>query len=140
MKASAWGSAVSPDGRYLTFSTDESGRFEVWVHEIRGTFRQQISTEGGVETVWCGQCGEVFYRNGNRIFASRVTRGPHIQFEPPRQVFIAEEFVDTPGKSFDVSSDGERLYYVRRMTPPHRTTIHVVQNWHEELRRLVPTK
>ena len=42
---------------------------------------------------------------------------------PPRLVFEADEFIDTPGKSFDVSSDGQRLYYVRRTTPPERQKI-----------------
>jgi hypothetical protein len=67
-----------------------------------------------------------------------VTFEPNIEFGPPRLAFVLHEFVDTPGKSFDVSSDGQRVYYVRRATPPGRMTIHVVQNWDQELKRLVP--
>lgn len=100
--------------------------------------RQQISTEGGVETVWCDACNEVFYRNGNRVFSSAVTLRPTIAFGAPRPAFVADEFVDTPGKSFDVSADGDRLYYVRRTSPPSRTRIHVVHDWFAELKRLVP--
>jgi serine/threonine-protein kinase len=139
IKAGAGGSGLSSDGRYLSYATDDSGRFEVWVQELDGPFRQQISSDGGVETVWCEKCNELFYRNGNRIFGSRVRFEPTIEFGPPRVVFVADEFVDTPGKSFDVSSDGERLYYVRRTAIPQRTKIHVVVNWFEELKRLVPT-
>ena len=62
-----------------------------------------------------------------------------MRFASPRLVFEAEEFIDTPGKSFDVSSDGQRLYYVRRTTPPERQKINIVQNWADELQRLVPT-
>ena len=91
-----------------------------------------------METVWCDTCNEIFYRNGNRVYASRVTLEPTPTFEPPVLTFVAEEFIDTGGRSFDVSYDGERLYYVTRTNPPDRTKIHIVQNWFEELKRLVP--
>ena len=52
-------------------------------------------------------------------------------------VFETPDFVDTAGISFRVSSDGERLYYVRRSTPPVRDRIHIVENWFSELRELV---
>jgi len=135
--SSAWGSALSPEGRFVSYGTDDSGRFEIWVEEIEGPFRRQVSTDGGVETIWC-PCDELFYRNGNRIYSSRITYEPAIAFGPPRVAFVAEEFIDTPGISFDVSSDGRRLYYVRRTMPPDRTRVRVVHNWFEELRRLVP--
>jgi serine/threonine-protein kinase len=140
LSARAWGSGLSPDGRYLSYATDDSGRFEVWVREMNGALHGQVSTEGGIESVWCGRCDELFYRSGNRILASRIVRDPTVAFGPPRVAFVADEFVDTPGHSFDVSSDGQRLYYVRRTMLPERSRIRVIQNWFEELKRLVPTK
>ena len=107
--------------------------------EVEGQFRQQVSTEGGLETVWCDLCEALFYRRANRVFSTPVTFEPTISFGPPRLAFQADEFVDTPGRSFDVSSDGERLYYVRRTAPLARTKIHVVFNWFDELQRLVPS-
>ena len=132
-------SAISPDGRYVTYSIQDEGRPEVWVQEIGGTFRQQISTDGGMETVWCDACNEVFYRNGNRVYGSQVALEPTPTFDPPTLVFQADEFIDTGGRSFDVSSDGVRLYYVRRTNPPDRSQIKVVSNWFEELKARVPT-
>jgi len=127
-----FGADFSPDSAYLSYGDDQNGRFEVWVRALDGPFQRQVSTDGGVETVWC-PCGELFYRNGNRIFGSTITTDPTVTIEAPRVAFVAEEFVDTPGVSFDVSSDGQRLYYVKRATPPDRTSVHIVQNWFSEL-------
>ncbi len=135
------GVGLSPDDRYISYAIDASGRFEVWVERLGGGDRRQVSTEGGIETQWCARCDEVFYRNGNRILASRVKTAPALEVGPPRVAFVAEEFVDTPGKSFDVSADGSRAYYVRRTSPPARTQIHVVQNWLSEVKeRARPTR
>ena len=138
IQSSSWGSSLSPDGSHVSFNTDETGRNEVWVVEIGGTFREQVSDLGGVETVWCAECDELFYRNGSQIYASRVTRQPSLEFGSPRVVFEAVDFIDTGGKSFDVSSDGQRLYYIRRTIPNQRNTINVVVNWFEELKERVP--
>ena len=129
-----WGAALSPDGALIAYASDEgAGRFQVWVEEVDGNDRSQVSTDGGVEPVWCRECGEFFYRQGNRILASRITLEPRLKISPPRVVFEAPDFVDTKGISFRVSSDGERLYYVRRSEPPVLDRIHIVHNWFGEL-------
>ena len=105
--------------------------------EVEGEFREQISTVGGFEPVWCTECNEVFYRNGDRVYGNRVTLEPTVEFGAAQVVFEADEFIDTPGLSFDVSSNGERMYYVARTAPPLRTKVHVIQNWDHELERVV---
>ena len=49
------------------------------------------------------------------------------------------DFIDTPGRSYDVSADGERLFVVKGTRERTGTKLHVIQNWFEELKRLVPT-
>jgi len=56
---------------------------------------RQISVDGGVEPVWCQECGELFYRNGNQWRASAITLEPELSWEPPRLVFETD-FIDTP--------------------------------------------
>ena len=134
-----WGAVLSPDGALVAYSSTEGGgRFQVWVEEVDGSERGQVSTDGGMEPVWCRQCGELFYREGNRVLASRITRKPQLEISNPRVVFELPDFVDTSGISFKVSSDGGRAYYVRRGESPVRDRIHIVHNWFEELERRAP--
>ena len=131
-----WGTTLSPDGAFVAYGSDEGGgRLQIWFEAVDGGDRGQVSTDGGMEPVWCRACDELFYRWGNRVFASRVTRKPRLEIGTPRVVFELPDFVDTPGISFRVSSDGRRAYYVRRGQPPVRDRIHIVHNWFAELER-----
>ncbi len=130
--------AFSPDGRWVAYNSDETGQFEIWVRSFPdGEQVHQISTEGGNESVWSAS-GELFYHSGNRWMEVRVSDSPQLQWEPPELAFETE-YVDTPGISYDVSSDGRYLYVVKSAHPPDPTRLYVVQNWFEELKRLAPT-
>ncbi len=130
--------AFSPDGRWVAYNSDETGQNEIWIRSFPdGEQVHQISTEGGIEPVWIGS-GELFYHRGHRWMVVRVSTSPQLQWEPPQLVFETE-YVDTPGVSYDLSSDGQYLYVVKSAHPPDPTRLHVVQNWFEELERLVPT-
>ena len=127
--------ALSPDGALIAYGSAEgTGRFQVWVEEVERNNRGQVSSDGGTEPVWCRECGELFYHQGNRFLASRITQKPQLEIGLPRVVFEAPDFVDTKGISSRVSSDGERLYYVRRSEPPLHDRIHIIHNWFAELR------
>ncbi len=91
-----------------------------------------------MEPVWCWKTGEVIYREGNTWYASTVTLEPELDIETPRIVFQTE-FIDTLGVSYDVSSDGQRLFVLKPAEADERRRIHVVTNWFAELERLVPS-
>ncbi|MEM9300857.1 MAG: hypothetical protein AAGE01_02030 [Pseudomonadota bacterium] len=133
-----WGPAYSPDGRWVAYSSDETGRFEAWVRSTdRPEVRRQVSTGGGIETVWC-PCGEVFFRRGDRFLSATVsTDGGVIEVGPEIQAFELPGFLDTPGRSYDVSSDGSTLYTVRRVNPPLLDRIHVMSNWVQSVKQLL---
>ncbi|MDA2935309.1 hypothetical protein MYX82_13350, partial [Acidobacteria bacterium AH-259-D05] len=132
-----WNPTFSPDGRWVAYNSDETGQIEVWVRSFPdGDQVQQISTEGGGEPIWAAS-GELFYHVGDRWMEVRISTNP-LQWEPPQLAFETE-YVDTPGISYDVSSDGRYLYVVKSAHPPDPTRLYVVQNWFEELKRLVPT-
>ena len=128
----------SPDGRWLAYVWDESGRNEIWIASYPDfDNRRQLSTGGGVEPIWC-PCGELFFRRGNQFFSSAVRWGPDFSAEPARLVFEVSDFLDTPGISFDVSSDGQTLYVIKRAEPAITDRVHVIANWFDELEGAVP--
>ena len=110
---------------------------EIWIRSYPdGETARQFSSEGGIEVVWC-ECGELFYRSGSRWLASTVTLDPELSWDPPRVVFETD-YIDSLGRSFDVSSDGQRLLVAKRTREQTRTRLRVITNWFVELRRLVP--
>ena len=134
-----WGPTFSSDGRWVAYSSNETGPYEVWIRSLPdGEQVQQISTDGGNMPVW-GESGELFYRVAGGWMVVRVSDSTQLQWEPPKLAFISD-FIDTPGVSYDVSSDGRYLYVVKSAHPPDPTRLHVVQNWFEELERLVPNE
>jgi hypothetical protein len=123
----------SPDGRFVAYTSAESGQVEIFVRSFPdGASVRQISTAGGLEPVWCRN-GDLFYRNGSRWMSVRVRTQPDLQWDTPRLRFETD-FVDTPGRSYDVSPDGTRLLVVKRATADVRNRIELVMNWQRPLR------
>ena len=130
----------SPDGRLVSYHADASGRREVYLTELEEPERRTIvSTGGGDEAVWSHDGKELFYRNGLEFFAVPVEAGPGIQLGSPTLLFSGT-FEENPGgdANYDVSTDG-RFIMIQRAASATPTEIHVVVNWIEELKRLVPT-
>ena len=133
----------SSDGRWLAYTSDESGRFEIYVQPFPGPGRKwQISTEGGTEPVWARNGGELFYRSeiGNRMMAVDITTEPTFNAGKPRLLF--EGRYDTRvtigyRANYDVTADGQRFVMIKG--EEGQGQINVVLNWFEELKRLVPT-
>ena len=124
----------SPDGRWVAYGSVETGRTEIFIRSYPdGQTVRQISAEGGLEPVWCPS-GELFYRSGNRWFSVRIRTSPELQWDGPRLRFETD-FIDTPGRSYDVSSDGTRLLVVKRAEPDIRNRIDLVLNWTAALDR-----
>jgi serine/threonine-protein kinase len=133
-----WGPAFSPDADWIVYTSNETGRFEIWARSYPDLGPpQQLSFNGGVEPVWCGACGEIFFRWRNDFFSTPAELGQGAM-PNPRHVFTVPDFVDTIGQSYDVSSDGQRLFVVTRAAPTIVDRIHVVANWLDELRERLP--
>ncbi len=137
----AWGAEASPDGRWIAYTSHVTGRSEVRISSFPGgNVNRQVSTDGGIEPVWCRACEELFFRSGNRWYASKIRLEPELSIGAPQLAFDVPGFVDTFGRSYDVSRDGQRLLVLRRVNEPTRTKLHLVQNWFAELERLVPSE
>jgi Tol biopolymer transport system component len=133
----------SPDGHWLAYVSNESGRNEIYVVAYPGPGgKWQISTEGGTEPVWNRNGRELFFRDANKMMAvdvaaqaSFASGRPHTLFEGP--------YALTPATfpNYDVSLDGQRFLMLKPMASaePPPTQINVVLNWFEELKQKVPT-
>ncbi len=133
----------SPDARWIAYTSDESGRDEVYVRSFVGVAGQwKISTEGGREPLWSPDGIEIFYRNGKRVMAVRVSTTSGFSPEAPVRLFEGEYAIENQAHNqfYAIAPDGMRFLMIRESQPPSsRTRMHVVTNWVEELRQRVPT-
>ncbi len=133
----------SPDGRWLAYISNESGRYEVYVQPYPGPGgKWQISTEGGTEPAWNPNGRELFYRSGDKMMAVDIATQPGFTVGKPRALF-AGWYEATPAtfSNYDVTPDGQRFLMLKRneQEASAPTQINVVLNWLEELKRRVPT-
>jgi serine/threonine-protein kinase len=147
----AWRPAFSPDGRFLAYQSDESGRREVYVQPYPGPgMRQQVSIEGGEAPAWSRDGRELFYQvRGTgaasslvRYVAAPVTLRPTFTAGMPRVLFQRPTPRTNLGvRYYDVGPDGRFLLVQDRERAPIKVTqMTLVQNWLEELKGLVPRK
>jgi serine/threonine-protein kinase len=141
----------SPDGRWMAYVSNESGGAEVYVQPYPGPGEKvRISTDssnGGTEPVWAPNGRELFYRGFGEtggVYAATISSLSPFRVAPPRRLveLTTTEYDSTsPIRSWNVSPDGQRFLASRfeRMEQPI-TTLHVVLNFDQELRRLVPAR
>jgi serine/threonine-protein kinase len=136
--------ALSPSGEWIAYRSDASGRNEIYVEPFpAGGLRQQVSPDGGTEPVWARNGREIFYRVGTKMMVVDVTAGADLELGAPRELFEEPyELTDLRYPNYDVDLDGERFLMVKAVSAgsgPQREII-IVQNWFEELKRLVPVR
>ena len=141
---------LSPDGRFLAFESNQSGRSEIYVQPFQRSGRRElVSIDGGAQPVWASNGRELFYRAGGpgrtmRMMVVDVTLGEVFRAERPRvlwEVKGAQYPGGTGGRTYDVVPDGRRFLMIQQRDPaPSSPITHVmlVQNWLDELRRLAP--
>jgi Tol biopolymer transport system component len=135
---SEWSGNFSPDGRWVTFASDQTGASEVWVRPFPGPGAPvRISAEGGQKPFWSRDGKEIFYENGARMMSARVTvQGSEIRAEP-RLLFeggFMRDDSDPNMRYVDVAQDG-RLLIVEANQTPDEASIVVAQHWDEKLKR-----
>jgi eukaryotic-like serine/threonine-protein kinase len=138
---------ISPDGRWMAYHSDESGRSEVFVRPFPevNKGRWQVSTSGGNGPRWSRDGRELFYRNNDAVMAVSVDTDP--TFKPGNPYLLFRGTYYFSGGSFypvwDVSANGKRFLMVKppATTEPERARrINIVLNWFEELKQRVPVK
>jgi eukaryotic-like serine/threonine-protein kinase len=135
----------SPDGRWLAYVSDESGRYEIYVQPYPGPGgKYQISTKGGTEPVWNPNGRELFYRSGDNMMAAEITTQPRFTAGKPKVLFAGQyqpSRTPVPNANYDVSRDGQRFLMLKPVAQVEAvpTQVNVVLNWFEELKQKVPT-
>jgi Tol biopolymer transport system component len=130
---------ISPDGRSLAYVSEESGRPEVYVRAFPGLEqKKQISANGADYPRWSRDGRELFFIEGvDRLMVSRITTIPALAATRAALVFEDKEqrYLKL---GYDVAPDGRFIMVDENEVWP--TELHLVQNWFQELERLVPTK
>jgi eukaryotic-like serine/threonine-protein kinase len=126
--------ALSPDGRWLAYLSDESGEAEVYVRPFPGPGgRWQISSGGGTEPRWSPTGREIFFRRGTAMMAVPVQTGATFTPGDPRQLFQGSYAAGTNGPDYDVSRDGRSFLMVQLESETTEQPITVVLNWFASL-------
>jgi serine/threonine-protein kinase len=142
---------ISPDGRYMAYTSNESGQNQIYVRpfpQVEGG-RWQVSTTGGDSPLWSPNGRELFYRNGDSVMAVSVKTAPIFNLETPKTLFrgtyVNAVFLygSWDFTAWDISPDGKRFLMMKEAGTgagggPRK--INVVLNWFEELKQRVPVK
>lgn len=129
----------SPDGRYIAYVSNDTGRDEIFVqtYPITGA-KWQVSHDGGIEPLWAPDGGALYYKIGNRMMSVRIETEPAFSWEKARLVFEGRFFSHHNYATYNITPDGELFLMTKPMGESVITEIHVVLNWFEELKRLGP--
>ena len=128
----------SPDGRWILYSNDESGRREIYVQSVTaGSGKWQISTEGGRDPKWSRDGKEIYFIGpNNRLLAVDVTSEPTISLGTPHVLFRSVSWdADRYGCNYDVSADRQRFYIRRTSGASELPATTVVVNWMERFKK-----
>ena len=127
---------LSPNGRYLAYTSDESGRIEVYVQAFpEGGRRSTISTEGGDQPLWSRDGKELYFLTPNEeLVAAQVTTEGEFSVSAYRKLFRRSSLSDTftlAGNNYDVSLDGQRFLLAEPTgdESPSQDSVSIVQNW-----------
>jgi Tol biopolymer transport system component len=131
---------VSPDGKWLAYVSNESGRFEVYVTPFAnpGTAKWAISRTGGSAPRWSHQSDELFFLDARTaLVAARLTTTPSFGVVSTRVLFDASDFIypSVSRRNYDVAADDQRFLMVQRAPGGKRGQVVVVEHWTEEIRR-----
>jgi eukaryotic-like serine/threonine-protein kinase len=139
---------ISPDGQWMAYVSDESGRDEIYVRPFPAvdSGKWQVSTNGGNYPLWSPDGHELFYAGGNGQMAVPIKTAPNFSFETAKILFRRENY--TGG---DITPDGKRFLLIKPVSDTtsaaapsaaenYYRRINIVLNWTEEMKQRGPVK
>ena len=128
---------ISPSGRWVVYTSGESGQAEVYVRPFRGAGDTVlISTGGGTEGQWRADGRELFFRSGGQMMAVEVLDGPSFGIGQPRRLFT-DIYDDSDQFNYAVFPDGERFLMIEPDPRGDGRHLEVILNWLQELKERV---
>ena len=128
----------SPDGRWIAYESNETGRREIYLRTFPDAGRKwPVSTDGGTLPRWSRDGKEIFYRNGEKMLAVDIEPSRERVLGKPKLLFERHFPAVT---TVDVASDGRFVVIEDTASALRPRELVLVQNFHTELERLVPTQ
>jgi Tol biopolymer transport system component len=138
-------SAISPDGNWIAYTSDETSEYQVYVRPFPNTEdgKEMISINGGEEPRWSADGTELFFRTVDEIWSVSVPPQTGTTFSAGApELLLSGEFLSYGQRpSYDVSPDGQKFLVFMdagEVEEQPKSTIAVVTNWFEELERVLP--
>ena len=131
---------LSPDGRWLAYQSNESGKNEIYVQPFPVSAdragKHLISNGGGGEPIWGRDGKELFYVNQNKIMAAEVSTGAVFKAAPAKLLFETNlGGVNGAGYLYDVTGDGQRFLVKAAGGEGAQEPITLVLNWTAALKK-----
>jgi eukaryotic-like serine/threonine-protein kinase len=125
--------AISPDGQYLAYASNESGRSEIYLRRFpQGEGRWQVSAGGGSRPRWNPRGGELFFAAEDDLMVVEVQTRPALKLGTPRKLFSGRPLNLASMENYDIAPDGQRIVAIQREAGAAAPHITVVQSWARE--------
>ena len=127
----------SPDGKFVAYYSDESGRDEVYVQTFPASASKwTVSTAGGLNPVWRADGKELFYvQTDGKMMSVDVKLGSTFEAGIPKPLFDVSAARSQAANDFNVSADGQRFLFLSGLTEKGMSPLAVIVNWNPETRR-----
>lgn len=132
---------ISPDGRWMAYESDGTGRFEIYVRpfpDVETGGMWQISRRGGTRPLWGPDGRELLYLDpAGRLMAVPVETEGTFAHDPPTVLLDGAYATPNLGRTYDIHPDGSRFLRIKSL---ESSELHVIVNWFEELERITSTE
>jgi dipeptidyl aminopeptidase/acylaminoacyl peptidase len=131
--------AVSPDGRWLAYASNTTGRMEIYVVPLAHpqSSRWMVSSSGGTTPRWSHSGKELFFLDARSNFVSaQVSTTPNFAIQGTRTLFSANDFIQTSisRRNYDVGPDDQRFLFIRKSGGARTGYVVVIENWMNEMK------
>jgi serine/threonine-protein kinase len=135
---------ISPNGRWIAYESNESGRFEVSVRPYPAIDdgRWQVSSNGGMHPLWSRDGQELFFMaSDGMMMSTRIQAGTTFAHARPVALFPAGQYHVNVARNYDVAPDGKRFLMIKwaRSEKP-RPPMVIVTHWFDEVRAKMAAK